>query len=109
MKPQNIFTLAEVEKIGACLELGLKEEFIPAWEFSTLIPAKREEAIELVRRWPNVNIAEEKTWLITYGILANLWGYPHGETEWLERVIDEDKCIIKTWFNKIKTSAFVPK
>ena len=69
--------------IAICLREICSEDYIPEWEFSTVIGRSRSEVEETSARWPAAfNVDTDLDTIVN--VILNLRGYPHGRDKELE-------------------------
>ncbi|NOX72565.1 MAG: hypothetical protein GXP03_02690 [Alphaproteobacteria bacterium] len=95
------FTTAEMEVIGLCLDCALNgDPVIPHKHFPTLAGPNIEDAMEIVRAWPKVDIGSHVTRTTVRGVLHNLWGYPHNKRERVTQETGLTNSEIKDLFDR---------
>ena len=74
----NIFSNVELDRFKKLIQLSIEDGSIfPNWEFSILTGAQLDEAKQVCKNWPQVDLGDEGVYLVLRGILANVIGYPH--------------------------------
>lgn len=83
--PINDLTPFEREVVRRCLVAAVDGPYFPDWEFETLFGVTRVEVRQMVRAWPNVDESGQLVQVAINNAFVNLLGYPHHETQRLER------------------------
>lgn len=82
--PSRHFTQHELTLIKAIFDLALTNNWFEVSEFRTLIGVDIEEATDVVREWPDVDLSNEVVFLTVSNLLNNIAGYPHGRDKELQ-------------------------
>ena len=80
----NGLNAEEREVIRQAIDASVNGSFFPDWEFSTLFGVTREQAAASLARFPDLKAENEADCLTVYNSIANLLGYPHGQSAELE-------------------------
>jgi hypothetical protein len=96
----NDLTAEEREIVRRSLVAAAKGPYFPEWEFQTLFGVTRAEVSDVLRAWPVVDESHDVVRLSINNALGNLFGYPHGRTEQLERELDATVARLEEVFTK---------
>lgn len=103
MTPDQIFSPNEIDKIGKSLWIALGDNpALPHWEFPILTGISINDALIIVKLWPNVDLKDKVTWRTIWGILGNLKGYPHKQEQRLLIEAGLRRCDLKELMEKIR-------
>ena len=82
------------------VEICLDDRIIPAWEYQILSGYTREEAMQLLRNWPEQFECDHAASIIVLNSINNLAGYPHGAKSEVEaRLGASISQLDRAWFN----------
>jgi hypothetical protein len=90
----------ESEVVLRCVRAAVEGPFFPDCEFHTLFGLERAEVAAVADRWPETNDADENVRLAINNSLANLLGYPHGESEAFRHRVGESGEEVERIFRK---------
>ncbi len=108
MRPEKVYSKEEVIAVGKCLQCALEDDpVLPHWEFPILTGVAVEDAMQVVRAWPDVELSDDDTGGTVHGVLANLIGYPHEEWERVTHETGLSQKEIKSLFTKLKNAALL--
>jgi uncharacterized protein (DUF433 family) len=97
----SALTVQERDVVGRCLKATVEGPFIPDWEFCTLIGLYREDATEILARWPHFDDARQDVQFAINNSLNMLLYYPHempeAFKEWIGETTEEVERIYDKW------------
>jgi hypothetical protein len=97
--PDSGMTKEDEELVALCLREICIEDYIPEWEFATVVGASRSEVEKVRARWPAAfNPGTDLDVIVN--IIVNLMGYPHDMSSELEEKlgyrISDLRCLIES-------------
>lgn len=90
----------EQRVVFECLRAVVDGPFFPEWEFYTLFGLQRREVAQILTALPHIDESEERVSLAINNALANLLGYPHGETAAWSQFISASPAEVERIFGR---------